>query len=473
MTSDLISLSIAEIAPLVRSRQLSSVELTQAHLDRIAAIDSKLNAHLQVFPDEALARARAFDVELSAGRYRGPLHGIPIGVKDIFATAGHLTTCGSKVLLNNVTPFDATSVERLRNAGAVLLGKHALWEFATGDDVNPFTGKGPARNPWDPNRSVSGSSTGSAVAVASGMCMAALGTDTGGSVRGPAAYCGLVGMKPTFGRVSRYGVTPLSWTMDHVGTLTRSVDDNALVFRTIAGPDPKDRWCSDHELEPWGPMNGEVRGLRIGLPKRFFFDDVPASIEEAVRKAAAVFEQLGATLSEVDIPHAEFVVGAWYAIMLSDALAYHERYLKKGLRSQYTAGTQVQFDVARFIAGTDVAAAQQMRRPLIRDFDAVFQSVDVILSPLETIPPPLTEDVFGPSRETRAGRIPLIEIGAHAYCAPNLAGVPALVVPCGFSPEGLPITFQMMARHFDEATLYRAALAYEGATDWHTRRPAL
>lgn len=266
-------LTISEVAPLLKSKRLSPVELTSAYLDRIDQLNPKVNAFITTLRDEALQSARALESEIAAGRYRGPLHGVPIAVKDIFATNGHRTTCGSKILKDNITHYDATVVARLKAAGIILLGKLTMSEFAFGDDVNPLTGQRPTHNPWNLERSASGSSSGSGAAVAASMCAGALGTDTGGSIRTPSAFCGIVGMKPTYGRVSRYGVTPLAWSLDNAGPMTKSVEDNALLLGIIAGADPADRMCSERPPDDYLKLlRAGVRGLRIGLPKNYFLE---------------------------------------------------------------------------------------------------------------------------------------------------------------------------------------------------------
>src|SRR5712692_3627264 len=271
--SDLCYLAIAEAARMLESRRLSPVELTQAYLERVERLNPKVHAFITVISDDALSNARAAEKEIMAGHYRGPMHGIPIAVKDIFAANGYRTTCGSKILRENVTRYDATAVARLKLAGAVLIGKLTMSEFGLGDDVNPLTGLGPTRNPWNLERSASGSSSGSAAALAASLCAASLGTDTAGSIRGPAAYCGIVGLKPTYGRVSRFGVTPLAWSLDTVGPMTKSVEDNALLLGVIAGHDTADRASSAQPVGDYlKKLRAGVKGIRIGLPKTHFLE---------------------------------------------------------------------------------------------------------------------------------------------------------------------------------------------------------
>ncbi len=416
--------------------------------------------------------------EIATGHYRGPLHGIPIAVKDIFATDGHRTTCGSKILKDNITHYDATPVARLKQAGAILLGKLTMSEFAFGDDVNPLTGQHPTRNPWKLERSASGSSSGSGAAVSASMCAAALGTDTGGSIRYPSAYCGIVGLKPTYGRVSRYGVTPLAWSLDNAGPMTKTVEDNARMLGVIAGADPADRMCSEKPVGDYlKGLRAGVKGLRIGLPKNYFFEFATRDVGDAVREAAKTLERQGASIHEVDLPHLKYAIGAEIAIIFAEPLAYHQKYLRRGKFADYTDYNKAQWDAARYISGADYVQAQRVRRFMIRDFEKAFARVDVIFAPAagteaNTIQEDLLTDQI-PTREVPAGTVTLWEIFPRMANPGNLAGVPALAMPCGFSAAGLPLSLQILGRHFDEATVYRVAAAYERATDWHTRRPAL
>ncbi len=475
---NLCFLTIAEAWPLLRTKRLSPVELTRAYLDRIDSLNPSINAFITILRDEALSHARTMEKESATGHYRGPLHGIPIAVKDIFATDGHPTTCGSKILKNNVTHYDATVVARLKQAGAILTGKLTMSEFAFGDDVNPLSGQHPTRNPWNLERSASGSSSGSGAAVSASMCAAALGTDTGGSIRYPSAYCGIVGLKPTYGRVSRYGVTPLAWSLDNAGPMTKSVEDNALVLGVIAGADPADRMCSDKPVGDYlKGLRAGVKGLRIGLPKNYFFEFATRDVGDAVREAARTLERQGASVREVDLPHLKYAVGAEIAIIFSEPLAYHQKFLRRGKFEEYTDYNKAQWDAARYISGADYVRAQRVRRFMIRDFEKAFEQVDVIFAPAagteaNTIQEDLLTDRI-PTREVPAGIVTLWEIFPRMANPGNLTGVPALAMPCGFSAAGLPLSLQIMGRHFDEATVYRVGAAYEQATDWHTRRPAL
>ncbi|MGH8238474.1 MAG: amidase [Steroidobacteraceae bacterium] len=470
-------LTIAEASALMKAKRLSPVELTQAYLDRIESLDPAVGSFITVLRDQASVRAREMEKEIAVGHHRGPLHGIPIAVKDMFATQGDRTTCGSKILQDNITHHDATAVARLRAAGCILLGKLTLSEFAFGDDVNPLTGQGPTRNPWNLERSVAGSSSGSAAAVCASFCAGALGTDTGGSIRVPSGYCGIVGMKPTYGRVSRYGVTPLAWSLDNVGPMTRSVEDSALMLAVIAGADPADRMCSDEPVADYRQgLHAGVKGLRVGLPKQYFLEYATHDVADAVREAARVLEGLGATLSEVELPQLKYAVAAEKAIILSESFAYHQKYLRQGKFDLYTDACKSAWDTARYISAADYIQAQRLRSALIRDFEKAYEQVDVILTPSTGVEANTIQEELAdrpPRRGVPAGEITLMEIGDRMVYPGNIAGVPALALTCGFSAAGLPLGLQIMGRNFDEATVYRVGAAYEQATDWHTRRPQI
>lgn len=468
-------LTITEAAALLRDRKLSPVALTKAYLDRIAALDTKVNCFISVFADEAMGRAKTAEEEIDAGHYRGPLHGIPIAVKDLYASKGHLTTCGSKILKDNVTPYDATALARLTEAGCILLGKLTLSEFALGGDVNPLTGIGPTRNPWNLDRSCAGSSSGSGAAVSASFCAGALGTDTGGSIRLPAGFCGIVGMKPTFGRVSRYGVTPLAWSLDTAGPMTRSVADNALMLQVMAGADPHDAACADKPVPDYsvGLQQG-VRGLRIGMPKQYMLEYATAETAAAVQQAAELLSRQGAIVKDVDLPHLKYALGAEYVIIFSEPVAYHSKYFRQGKFDLYTAASKVNWDAGRFINAADYTQAQRVRRYIIRDFEKAYDEVDVIFSSSTGVEATRIRDERehpAAMADTRAGKVSYSEISWRLPSPANLAGLPTLALPCGFSSSGLPLGLQIMGRHWDEATVYRVGTAYEGATSWHTRRP--
>lgn len=474
---DLCFLTATDLGELLKSRLVSASDVATACLERIDQLNGMLNAFITVRRTEALADAKRTQDEMVAGEYRGPIHGVPIGVKDNIHTAGDLTTAGSKILIDHVSREDAAVVALVRRAGATLLGKQSLMEFAMGDDVNPLSGHGPTLNPWNLSRSASGSSSGSAAAVAAGLCTIALGTDTGGSIRLPAAFCGIVGMKPTFGLVSTDGVIPLAWTLDCVGPMTRSVKDNAVLMRIIAGYDRRERTSGGTAVGDYlGNLYAGVRGLRIGIPRRYFMEYAMPEVATAVDAAAQQLSLLGATVHEVDLPHTQYVVGAWTTIVLAEMSAFHQTYLRQGFLDKYTRLNRITLDLARFVSAADYVNAQRIRQLVVKDFQAAFRQVDVIMTP--TAPAeanPIAEDILSdelPIRAPPAGVTSLLEMTCRMTTPANMGGVPALALPVGFSSAGLPLSAQLIGKWFDEETLYRIAFAYEQTTDWHARRPS-
>ena len=447
------SLSVAEAATGIRTRTLSPVELVVDCLKRIEALDPKLNAFIRVDPEMAIADARAAEAEIMRDGPRGPLHGIPVGLKDIFDVKGIPTTCHSKLRLDYLAPEDAAVVVRLRDGGAIPLGKLSTHEFAFGGPCFdlPFP---PARNPWDRSRHPGGSSSGSAVAVAARMLPAALGSDTGGSIRNPAGTCGVVGMKPTYDLVPREGVFPLSPSLDHVGPITRTVADNAILLNCIAGP-ATDDYSGDLSLG--------LKGLRIGFVRHFHEADVPATAEvaAALEEAARTFRQEGAEVRDtVLVPLAEFNAIS-RVLLLSEAAAIHERPLRER-PEDFAAWTRQRLLPGLFFSAVDYIQAQRRRAELIASIDAAFADCDVLLVANSMDVPCHIDD-----QESLERLQPL-----HARSAFNVTGHPALAMMCGLSGEGLPISFQLAAPAFAERLLYRAAAGYERATRWHRLAPA-
>lgn len=470
---DICFLPITKLSALLRLKDLSPVELTSSCLNRIEKLNPSLNAFISVLKKEAMENAILAEKEIANGNYRGLLHGIPVAVKDLFASQGVRSTSGSRILKDYIPNYDATALARLNNSGAILLGKLQLSEFAGGDDINPLTGSGPAKNPWNMRCSAGSSSSGSGVSVAASLCAASLGTDTGGSIREPAAFNGIVGMKPTFGRVSRFGVTPLSYSLDTVGPMTKTVEDNAIMLEAIAGYDAKDSWSSSQVVTSYRKhIRDGVRGLRVGLPKKFFFDYATKELGDAVFKAAQELERQGAILSEVELPHLKYTIGVEFAILLSEALAYHMQYLNQGKESEYTRTFLYGvLEPAKSIRGADYMQAQRIRNFVIRDFEEAYAKVDVILAPgAGAAATPLDEEDFA-QYETPLGMQDLIEMWPRIYFPASLSCVPSLVMPCGFSKAGLPLSLAVMGKHFDEATVYRVAYAYEQLTSWHRYKP--
>ncbi len=461
MTPDLTHLTIAQAADRIRARELSPVELTEACLSRIEAVEPRVNAFITVTSDEALAAARTAQDEIAAGKYRGPLHGVPVALKDLFAVAGVRTTAGSKILAGNVSREDSDAAARLKAAGAVILGKLNLHEFAFGaTGVNPHYGS--ARNPWDTECITGGSSSGSGAAVAASECLAALGTDTGGSIRIPASLCGVVGLKPTFGRVSRRGVIPLSWSLDHVGPLTRTVEDAAIVLQAIAGRDPLDASSAGEPVPDYrAALRDGVGGLRLGVPREFSFEGLDPEVEAAVRKAIALLGEMGARVAEVPLPHIAEAPAAVTAIMLPEALAYHQKWVAER-PDDYGDDVRYRLEMGALYSAVTHVQAQRFREMIVQAWRRdVFSKVDILATPTTLVPaPPILEGGLDATFSLIRLTNPL-----------NLMGVPAISVPCGFTPPGLPIGLQLIGRWFDEATVLRAAHAYEQATDWHKRRP--
>jgi len=461
--SDLEWLSVAEAARLISTRKLSPVELTEACLGRIERLEGRLNAFITVTPDDALKASKAAADEIANGAYRGPLHGVPIALKDIFGLADVRMTAGSKIIAENVVPEDAEATSRMKAAGAIILGKLNLHEFAFGaTGVNPHYGS--ARNPWDTERITGGSSSGSAAAVASGECSAALGTDTGGSVRIPASLCGIVGLKPTYGRVSKRGVLPLSWSLDHVGPMTRTVEDAAIVLQRIAGHDVSDPSSADEPVPHYREALGDgVRGLRVGIPKQFFFENVDAEVENAVRSAIRLLEEMGAIVIEVEAPLISEIPGALTAIMLPEALAYHQPWMRER-PEDYGDDVRYRLELGATYPAVQYVQAQRLRRKAVQTWrNHVFSQVDLIATPTTPIAASRIEE--GDLQVT---------FNLIRFTNPfNFLGVPALSIPCGFTNEGLPIGLQLVGRWWEEATVLRAGHAFEQATDWHKRRPPL
>ncbi len=466
---ELTRLSIAEAGEQLRRRALSPVELTRAYLDRIQRSDGDLLAYITVLPGEALAAATAAEREIARGNYRGPLHGIPIALKDLVLTRGIRTTCGSRILADWVPDTDATVTTRLAEAGAILLGKLNMHEFAYGPTgVNPHYGT--SRNPWDCQRMPGGSSSGSAVAVAAGLCAGALGTDTGGSVRIPAALCGLVGLKPTYGRVSRAGVIPLAWSLDHVGPMTRTVTDAALLLQVLAGRDPADPSTTDVPVPDYRrAMQGEIRGLRLGLPKDHFFERLDPEVRAAVLAAARSLEGLGASVEDIPLPNIPHAGPASFAIIASEAMAYHEPYLKTRA-AEYGADVRARLMTGQFVLASHYLKAQRARRVIRAEVDAALRRVDALLLPTTPIPAPRLDaqevTVDGVTEDARWWLI-------RCTRPINVTGHPALSVPCGLTAGGLPVGLQIVGRHFDEATVLRIGHAFEAVSPMRDRRPPL
>lgn len=455
--------TIAELGREIRSGTLSPVELTRECLARVERLNPQLNAFVTVLADAALADARRAEEEIRRGGWRGPLHGIPVGLKDLIDTAGTRTTAASAQYRDRVPADDAFVVRRLRDAGAVILGKQNLHEFAYGGSslVSAF---GEVRNPWDTSRVAGGSSGGSAASVAAGLGYAAIGTDTGGSVRLPAACCGVVGLKPTYGRVSTRGVVPLCWSVDHVGPLAASVRDAALVLQAIAGHDPGDPASADVALPDLASaLDAPAPRLRVGVPRAVFFDDLDPEVAAAVEAAVQVFGGLRAEVRPLQIdPPGDTT------LLVAEAYAFHEPLVSRSPQLYQPA------TLARILAGADisVATALRARRELDacrQEVRAVFGNVDLLLTPTVPMPPPRIADLLARPDALRPAEIRLLR-NTRPF---NLWGIPAISLPCGFTRDGLPIGLQLAAAPWREDVLLQAAHAYEQATPWSTRARAI
>jgi len=447
---------IREAAENLRARRVSAVELTTAALARIDRLNHTLGVFITVTAEQAMQQARQADQELAAKVDRGPLHGIPIALKDLFATRGVRTTAGSRVYENFVPAADATVVSRLNASGAVMLGKLNMHEMAYGiTSANPHFG--PVRNPWNRQHSPGGSSGGSAAAVAANMVYMAMGTDTGGSIRIPAAFCGTVGLKPTYGRVSRHGVLPLGYSLDHMGPLTRSVRDAALTLNAIAGRDPKDPTSSRHPVVDYVPDEDcSIKRLRIGFPEEFFFDRLDPSVESAVRGAIARAESLGAMVLPVRLPDVEALNAVARMVLLAEASAVAEPALEH--REMFGPDVLALLDQGRLVPATDYINAQRLRRKMRRDFDKLWNDVDCFMTPTT----PNTAPMIGDTTVRLGGRDEDVRLATTRLVRGiNALGYPALSMPCGLSGNGLPIGLQIVGPAFEEALILRVAAALE------------
>jgi aspartyl-tRNA(Asn)/glutamyl-tRNA(Gln) amidotransferase subunit A len=466
---DLTTLTIAEASRRIARRELSPVELTQAALERIERLNPRLNAFITVLGDQAIDGAKMAEREIMAGKIRGPLHGIPIALKDLCATKGIRTTAGSKILSDYIPTEDATVTVRLTQAGTILLGKLQMNEFAYGPDGDNVH-YGPVHNPWDLERITGGSSSGSGAAVAASLCLGALGTDTGGSIRIPSALCGIVGIKPTYGRVSRYGITPLSWSLDHAGPMAKAVEDAALLLQAMAGHDGKDPSTVRLPVPDYAAaLSGDVRGLRIGVPREYFFEMLDPEVERAVRQALEILKGLGALVQEVSWPTLRHTTLAALVIVLAEASTFHEPWIRTQAQA-YHPEIAMRLKWGLLLPASAYLKAQRLRALICRDAARLWSQVDVLLTPATLMPAPRSRETHirlgGREVSTREALLRLMRPF-------NLTGLPAIAVPCGFTASGLPIGLQIAGKPFDEATVLRAAHAYEQHTEWHHRQPSM
>jgi len=485
---DLHSLTIHQLHDLLVKKEVSSREATEALYRRIREVDGKTQAYLLLTEEEAFRQADQVDRMIAGKEEIGDLAGVPIGLKDILCTKGIRTTCASKILANYIPLYDGTVVSKLKRAEAVLLGKLNMDEFAMGSSTEN-SGFQVTRNPWDLGRIPGGSSGGSAAAVAADECLAALGSDTGGSIRQPASCCGVVGMKPTYGRVSRYGLVAFASSLDQIGPITKDVEDCAILMNVISGYDPLDSTSVKMEVPDYKQfLIKDVRGIRIGIPKEYFIEGMDPEVERSIEKAIGLFQDWGVEIRSISLPHTEYAVAVYYIICTAEASSNLARYdgVKYGFRSigyedlmeMYTQTRAKGFGQEvkrRIILGTYVLSAgyydayyrkaSQVRTLMRADFEEAFQKVDVILTPTAPTPAFRIGEKVGDPLQMYLSDIHTIPV--------NLTGIPGISIPCGLSREGLPIGLQLMGRHFDEGRLLRVAYTFEQSTDFHLKRPNL
>jgi aspartyl-tRNA(Asn)/glutamyl-tRNA(Gln) amidotransferase subunit A len=455
--ADLKTITLARALRMIAQNQISPGELASAVLSRIERLNPDMGAFITILGTEA------------SHEHGGSLNGVPLSVKDLYDTNGIRTTAGSKVFAERIPNEDATAVKKLKNAGAMIVGKTNMHEFAFGvTTVNPHYG--PARNPWDRERIAGGSSGGSASAVSLGMGFGSLGSDTGGSIRIPAALCGVVGLKPTYGRVSLRGIVPLSWSLDHPGPLTRTVEDAAIIMEIIAGHDPLDPYSRNTTVARYtAALTGGISGTRVGIPQRYFYENLASPVESAVRTAVKTLERMGAHIVEVDVPGIDLHRATWLQIASPEAYSYHERHLQEH-GELYGSDVRMRFEAGRALLSVDYVRAQRARTLIKDQCKRLFENVDVIVTPTVPIAAPRIEDVnkpWGTGSETAAASL------ARFTRFFNVTGLPAISIPCGFTTDGLPIGLQIAGKAFDESTVLRVAHAYEQEARWFERIPAM
>jgi len=461
-SGEVTQLSLKDAAVLVRHKAVSPLELTQACLARIERLNPALNAFITVTGEQALREARDAEAEIQKGKWRGPLHGVPVALKDLFDTAGVRTTAGSGVFKDRVPEQDAEVVRRLRAAGCVLLGKLNMHEFAYGG-TSVATYFGAVHNPWNLERIAGGSSGGSAAAVAAGLCYGALGSDTGGSIRQPAAYCGIAGLKPTYGRVSTRGVIPLSWSLDHVGPMCRTVGDAALLLQGIAGYDPQETNSVDVPVPDYTQaLRAKISPMRLGVPRRMFFEQIDAEIAAAVNQAIEVLRRLTAGVRDVELPSYQTL-----PVVPAEAYAYHAAYVAK-TPELYQPSVRERVESGKTITAEAYIEGRRELDRLRRAVREVFTAVDLLITPTTPV---------SPATIAESAQADVRPPGGVGFSLRNtqpfdIFGLPTISVPCGFTSSGLPIGLQISGPHWGEPAVLALAHAYEQATEWHTRRPA-
>jgi aspartyl-tRNA(Asn)/glutamyl-tRNA(Gln) amidotransferase subunit A len=460
--SELRELSLLEIGMKIRHGETAPIEILRLVLDQIHRTDARLKAYVTVCEDSALKLAEAAELQLKAGYDFGPLHGIPVSIKDLYETEGIRTTCGSKLMQDYVPKYDCTVVKRLKTNGAIVLGKTNTHEFALGA-ITP-----PTRNPWNLNCIPGGSSGGSAAAIAAGSAIAATGSDTGGSIRIPASFCGVVGLKPTYGRVSRAGIFPESWSLDHAGPITRTVEDSALLLKIMAGRDELDPSSSELPVPDYvAHLKEGVNGVRIGVPTNYFFDQCHEEVRDAVNSAIELMKDLGCRTTEFEFPHLQEIMAAYTTLDSCEASAYHEREIEQRA-DDFQPDVRLLLENGLFIPATFYIQALRVRAMVFPIIMGLFKQFDAILTPSE----PTVAPEVGQQTVRFANNEESVDSALVRYLAPfNLTGLPALSIPCGFSKGKLPIGIQIIGKAFDESTVLRIGHAYEQSTDWHLKMP--
>jgi len=468
VTNEIITKSIEELSSLIKSKQLSPVELTNSVIEQTEKYNGKINAYIAETADAARKTAEVIEKEITNGNYRGPLHGIPLAIKDNLYFKDELTTIGSLIHKNHYPEAESTVVAKLRDAGAIFTGKLNMHEYAYGGtNDNPHFGS--AKNPWDLTRIPGGSSGGSGAALAADMTIASVGTDTAGSVRIPASACGVIGLKPTFGKVSKFGAFPLSWSLDHIGPMAKTVKDAAILLEAISGYDEKDPTSVYTDQVPYSSLlNGDVKNMRIGVNEDYFFHMVDSGVEQLVRKAIQTFKELGATIVEVDIPELRHSEYTELITMASEASAIHHENLQKRI-SEYGNDVRILLELGELIPAVDYLHAQQIRRHINQAFSRVYENVDILISP--TLP--FTASPIGDDLVTINGEeVGFLEHVIRLTGPGNVTGLPAISVPCGLI-DGLPAGLQLMGPAFKEETILNAAYALEKTNPMNGQKPEL
>ena len=467
--TELHYMSAWELSGLIRDRQISPVEVVEACLERIEATEPTLNSFITVLPEQARASAERAEQEINRGNYRGPLHGIPVGLKDLFETAGIRTTSGTRIYDNYVPTQDCTVAAKFSEAGAILIGKlnmHPLAFGPTGENGD----YGHMHNPWNPERITGGSSGGSGSAASAGQCPITMGSDTGGSVRIPAALCGIVGLKPTYGRVSRAGLTPLSWCLDHPGPMVRTVEDAALTMNAIAGRDPRDPATAEVPIPDYTEaLTEDIRGLRIGVVKEYFESEINSQVADLVQRAISELGELGAEIVEVSLPLYQYAQPISNAILSAEATAAHRDILLSDGDKLYPQ-VRDRLEEGLFITAAEYLRAQQARQVFCAHVAELLKDVDLLAGPVEPVTAP---EILARRIEVGGESLPAVPLLTKYTRVYNITGSPAISVPCGFAEDGLPVALHLAGRNFDETTVLRAAYAYQQAHDWHHQRPPL